>query len=127
MSVFSVVLSSSTLFHFYEAVSFAAGARAQGKTVFLFLRGPALARFVDGDWERPGDPAVEKGLAGQRGPAPEAVLAEIRAGGKVRIYACSAWALMLGLDNGALASRVDAVAGLNAFLSQAAGGPILYI
>jgi peroxiredoxin family protein len=43
----------------------------------------------------------------------------------VRVYACSAWVRLLGLDPARVAERVDAVVGLNAFLSQAEGGPML--
>jgi peroxiredoxin family protein len=117
MAVFSVVLRSGSAESFYEAVSFAAAARAQGKTVLLFLRGPALEAFVKDP------PAQESGLS----PSPDELLQEIRAKGKVHVYACSAWARRLGLDAPAAAARVDAVIGLAGFLSQAEGGAILYI
>jgi peroxiredoxin family protein len=70
---------------------------------------------------------LKRGMDRRLAEAPEKTLAEIRAAGKVTVYACSAWVRMLGLSPAAVAARVDAVAGLNAFLSQAEGGSILYI
>jgi peroxiredoxin family protein len=127
MTVFSVVLYSNTHDRFYEAVSFAAAARAKGKTVLLFLRGPALRAFIENQWEKSPDPRVEKGLLRFQSVPPETLLAEIRSKGKVRVYACSAWTTMLHLNSASVAARVDAVIGLNAFLSQSEGGAVLYI
>lgn len=125
MTTLSIILYSDTHDRFYEAVSFAAAARAQGKTALLFLRGPALRAFVRNRWEKPPDPQVEKGLARFQNAPPAELLAEIRSKGKVRVYACSAWVRMLGLESAAVAQRVDAVIGLNAFLSQSEGGSLL--
>ena len=127
MSIFAVVLYSDTADRFYEAVSFAAAARAKGKTALLFLRGPALRAFVQDRWAPAPDAGAEKGLNQFPGNAPADLLAEIRAKGKVQVYACSAWARMLHLKSADVAARVDAVIGLNAFLSHAEGGTILYI
>src|SRR5262245_34303240 len=127
MTVFSVVLYSNALDGLYEAVSFAAAARAKGRTVLLFLRGPALKAFVDDHWQKPHDPHAQKGLAQFQALPPQELLSELRSKGKTHVYACSAWVRMLHLPAAQVASRVDAVIGLNAFLSQAEGGPVLYI
>ena len=123
MGTFSVVLYGKEKDRLYEAVSFLGAARARGDTSLLFLRGPALRAHVAGRW---GPPA--RGIPGGQllfgGHTPEAFLEDLRGVG-VRVYACSAWARILKLSPGILASRVDAVVGLNAFLSQAAGGPLL--
>lgn len=123
----SVVLYSDQKDRFYEAVSFAAAARAQGKTVLLFLRGPALAAHVAGKWSEAPSAAVRKGMGRHLAEDPAETLAHIRAHGKVHVYACSAWVRMLELDRAKVASKVDAVVGLNAFLTQAEGGPILAV
>lgn len=127
MTPFSIVLYSDAQDHFYEAVSFAGAAVARGEEVLLFLRGPALRAFVHGRWPDPADKEVKEGLERFQALSPHDLLAEIRAKGKARVYACSAWARMLRIDGGETASRVDAVIGLNAFLSQSQGGRILYL
>ncbi|MBI4395589.1 MAG: hypothetical protein HY548_00745 [Elusimicrobia bacterium] len=126
MNVFSIVLYSETRDRFYEAVTFAAAARARGSAVLIFLRGPALRAFVENQWAAAPDTAIEKGL--NLLPAgPEDMLAEIRAMGKVQVYACSAWVRILKLDSPKTASRVDAVIGLNMFLTQSDGGSVLFV
>jgi peroxiredoxin family protein len=124
--VAAIVLYADGLDRFYEAVSFAAGARAQGKTVLFFLRGPALKAYLKDAWRPPSDPAVQKGLSSFPGNGPQDTLRTLRDAG-LRLYACSAWVRLLALDNGEVAAHVDAVVGLNAFLSQAEGGTILYL
>lgn len=57
--------------------------------------------------------------------SPAAFLSELRAHGGVTVYACSAWVRLLKMNPKRVAERVDAVVGLNAFLSQAQSGPIL--
>lgn len=120
MNVFAVVLFSEDRARFYDAVSFAAGARAQGKSVLFFLRGPALRAYVSGDWLETSKPLVFP-------DDPDQTLRFLRDKGKVTLYACSAWVRLWNLDNAAVLSRVDAVVGLNAFLSQSEGGTIIYI
>ena len=56
---------------------------------------------------------------------PAAFLNDLRDQGGVRVYACSAWVRLLKISPKRAAEKVDAVIGLNAFLSQAHGGPIL--
>lgn len=125
MSSFSIVLYSAGADHFHEAVVFAAAACAQGKSVLLFLRGPALSAFVENKWHGPREDALRQGLDSWGDPS--SLLTEVRSKSKVRVYGCSAWMRMLKLDPGLTAKRVDAVIGLSGFLSQAEGGPILYI
>jgi peroxiredoxin family protein len=120
---FSVVLATSAEDTFYEAVAFAAAARAQGKTVLLFLRGEALKSFVEDRWPPASGPALRR----YPGPSASETLEELRSAGKTNVYACSAWVRMLDLDSASVTRRVDAVIGLNAFLTQAEGGPILYL
>ncbi len=107
----------------YEAVSFGAAARARGETVILFFRGPALKAFVENHWPVANAATAQHLHFQHRSPA--AFLDDLRQAGGVRVYACSAWARMLNLSPRLLAQRLDAVVGLNAFLSQAQGGPIL--
>ncbi|MBK8574897.1 MAG: hypothetical protein IPN90_04175 [Elusimicrobia bacterium] len=59
------------------------------------------------------------------GTSPHGLLNDLRGHGGVRVYACSAWVRLLKMPPTRVAERVDAVVGLNAFLSQAQGGPIL--
>jgi peroxiredoxin family protein len=123
VGVFSVVLYGNGKDRLYEAVSFLAAARARGESGLLFLRGPALRSHASGRWAAP---ATETPREGFRfgGRTSQELLEDLRSAG-LRVYACSAWARLLRLDPGVLARRVDAVVGLNAFLSQAAGGPLL--
>lgn len=124
MATFSAVLYSSTLDKFYEAVAFLAAARARGDTALLFLRGPALSAFTQDRWEMPPAFASES-VFHFDGKTPMEFLKDLHGHGKIRLYACSAWVRLLGLDNAAVAARVDAVIGLVAFLSQSQGGPVL--
>ncbi len=84
-----------------------------------------MAAFIGNQWQEPGEELLRLGLASWGDP--EILLSEIRAKGKVRVYACSAWVRMLKLNTGLVTQRVDAVIGLNGFLSQADGGTILYV
>ena len=121
--VFSVVLYEPGLDRLYESTAFLAAARARGCAALLFLRGPALKGFVSRRWPLPKDAPESRFRFGAQ--TPDALLSELRSAGGVRVYACSAWVGMLNLTNADVAARVDAVVGLNAFLSQAQGGPIL--
>lgn len=123
MAVFSIVVFGSELDRLYEAVSFAGAARARGETVILFFRGPALKSFVEKQWPSATALPVESLHFQHRSPAD--FLDDLRQSGGVRVYACSAWARILKLPSRLLAQRTDAVVGLNAFLSQAQGGPVL--
>jgi len=125
VGVFSVLLYSHTLDKFHEAVSFLAAARARGDTAILFLRGPALRAFIRNRWAPPARGAGPIGGFHFNHKTPGEILAELRGHGKILVYACSAWVRQSKLDGGVVASRVDAVVGLNAFLSQASGGPLL--
>ncbi len=109
MAVFSIALFSNDPDRYDDAVSFLAAAYAQNKTPILFLRGPALRAFVTGEWKE------------------NETLTNLREKGKLRLYACSAWVKLNKLEPADVAPHVDAIVGLNAFLSQAEGGPILYI
>jgi hypothetical protein len=93
----------------------------------LFLRGSALKAFVEDVW-RPAEPAALEASFSEGPHAPAPLLADLRRDpAKTRVTACSAWVRLLNVPLDRVASRVDAVTGLNAFLSQSAGGPILYI
>lgn len=124
MGVFSVVLFGGEADRFYEGVSFLAAARARGETCLLFLRGPALGAFVERKWAQPESGLTEESFHFQN-KSPSAFLDEMRGHGGVRVYACSAWVKLLKISPRRVAERVDAVVGLNAFLSQAQGGPVL--
>lgn len=90
----------------------------------LFLRGPALGAFVSERWTGPTEGVAEESYCFQ-GMSPAVFLDDLRGHGGVRVYACSAWVRLLKITPKRAAQRVDAVVGLNAFLSQAQGGPIL--
>ncbi len=124
MGVFSVVLFGGGGDHLYEGVSFLSAARARGEACLLFLRGPALRAFIEGRWASPVAGVSMEALHFQH-KSPIDYLNDLRAHGGVRVYACSAWVRLLGLDPKRVAERVDAVVGLNAFLSQSQGGPVL--
>lgn len=123
MAVFSVVIFGAELDRFYEAVSFAAAARARGEIVILFFRGPALKSFVENKWSP--SSISDDGAFHFQNQSPSDFLNDLRKAGGVQVYACSAWARILRLPSPILAQRTDAVVGLNAFLSQAQGGPVL--
>ncbi|MBK8871045.1 MAG: DsrE family protein [Elusimicrobia bacterium] len=123
MAVFSVVIFGAELDRLYEAVAFAAAARARGENVILFFRGPALKAFIEKQWPPPTAVSVDSLHFQNRSPSD--YLDGLRQAGGVRVYACSAWARLLKLTSRSLAQRTDAVVGLNAFLSQAQGGPVL--
>lgn len=122
--VFSVVLYGAGIDKLYEAVAFLAAARARGQTPLLFLRGPALKAHVRHRWAKPR--GVEESRLMFHHQTPTALLEELRGQG-LRVYACSAWVHLHGLTTAAVSARVDAVIGLNAFLSQSQGGPLLYL
>lgn len=126
MGVFSVVLFGGGVDRLYEGVSFLAAARARGDQCLLFLRGPALGAFVEGKWAQPESGLTEESFQFQH-KSPSVFLNELRGHGGIRVYACSAWVRLLKMNPSRVAERVDAVVGLNAFLSQAQGGPILTI
>ncbi len=122
--VFSVVLYGAGVDRLYEAVAFLAAARARGQTPLLFLRGPALKAHARGRWAVPrGVPTARLTFNNQ---SPQNLLEELRSHG-LRVYACSAWVHLWGLSLPAVAARVDAVIGLNAFLAQSQSGPLLYL
>ncbi len=98
MATFSAVLYSSTLDKFYEAVAFLAAARARGDTGLLFLRGPALSAFTEDRWTLT-PPFASESLFQFDGKTPMEFLKELHGHGKIRLYACSAWVRLLGLDN----------------------------
>jgi peroxiredoxin family protein len=127
MSAFSVVLYSSSEDAFYEAVSFAAAAVAQGKRAQLFLRGPALEAYLTQKWRDAEPSSLHKGLNRYQAHSCYETVNDLRARGKIRLYACSAWVRMLEIDMAKITEAVDAVEGLNAFLSGAGDGQILYI
>lgn len=122
--VFSVVLYGAGADKLYEAVAFLAAARARGQTPLLFLRGPALKAHARNRWSKPRGLKESQLMFHHQTPA--ALLEELRRQG-LRVYACSAWVHLHGLAPAVAAARVDAVIGLNAFLSQSQGGPLLYL
>lgn len=124
MGVFSVVLFGGEADRLYEGVSFLAAARARGDQCLLFLRGPALGAFIEGKWAKPESGLTESSFHFQH-QTPTVYLNGLRGQGGIRVYACSAWVRLLKMNPRRVAERVDAVVGLNAFLSQAQGGPVL--
>lgn len=108
-----------------ESVDFLAAAAAQGWTGLLFLRGPALHAYLKDRWMASPSVAYQEAVARFDSPPPDELLKELRAQGRLRVYACSAWIRRWGL--GEWSDRLDAVVGLTAFLTQSAGGPILHL
>jgi peroxiredoxin family protein len=125
VSVFSAVVYDDGLDRWYEAVAFAAAARARGETVQVFLRGPALAAYLEDRWAPPAPPLPSVDDLRFQHQSPTEFLDALRPHGRVSVLACSAWVRLLRLDPARVAARVDAVVGLNAFLAQSAGGAVM--
>ena len=119
-----MVLYGDGVDRLHEGVSFLAAARARGDQCLLFLRGPALGAFVGEQWAQP-PLGLNEDVFHFQNKTPAAFLNDLRGQGGLRVYACSAWVRLLKINSKRVAERVDAVIGLNAFLSQAQGGPIL--
>lgn len=100
-----------------QATSLAASAAALGRRVDLVLFFAALAAWVEGRWDAldPEPPVLPERLAASGFPPLSELLAEGRANGKVRLWACTTSARLLGLDGAAVQARVDVLAGWPTF------------
>ncbi len=97
----------------FNLSSLAASYVAGEKTVDLVLFFAALAAWVRGEWDDTEPAAVlPPGRAEELGfPPLSTFLASGLASGKLRVYACSASARLLGLDAAVVQPRVQAILG----------------
>lgn len=101
----------------YQVSALAASATAVGDRVDVALFFGALDAWVRGAWDRldPAPPVDPEHLASLDFPPLTALLDGARATGKLRLYACSASARVLGLDPCEVQAEVDALCGWQTF------------
>ena len=101
----------------FQASSLAASVAAAGGRCDLALFFAALDAWARGRWDDPDpDPPLTAGAIETAAFPPLSSLLEPgRAGGAIRLYACSASTRLLGLDPAAVQTRVDALAGWPTF------------
>jgi peroxiredoxin family protein len=101
----------------FQVSSLAAATAASGRRVDLVLFFAALAAWASDRWDAldPEPPVDASRLAGLDFPPLSELLAAGRADGRIRLWACSASARILGLDLEAVQERVDVVAGWQTF------------
>ena len=101
----------------YQVSALAASAASAGDRVDLALFFAALEAWARDGWDRldPEPPVDAAHLSSLDFPPLSTLLEPARAGGDVRLYACSASVRVLGLDPGLVQSRVDAVCGWQTF------------
>jgi len=101
----------------FQISSLAASAAAAGERVEVALFFGALDAWARGRWdELDPQPPVSAERLESLGMLPlSEMLAQGREDGLIRVYACSASARMLGLDNAAVQASVDAILGWQSF------------
>lgn len=123
-------LHGSTFAHRYQVASHAITAAAAGDQVLVVLWFDALARWVEGRFDQPVDPADE-GVAARHAdlglPPPAAMLGEARALG-ARLVACETAVRLAGVEPAAAREKVDDLPGLQEILNEAAAADLaLYV
>ena len=101
----------------FQISSLAASAAAAGERVDVALFFGALDAWVRGRWDKlDPQPPVSAERLESLGMLPlSEMLAQGREDGLVHVYACSASARVLGLDNAAVQASVDAILGWQSF------------
>lgn len=101
----------------YQVSALASSAAAAGDRVDVALFFAALDAWARGGWDRldPAAPVDPERLASLDFPPLSDLLAAGRDEGRLRLYACSASARILGLDPTALQARVDVLCGWQTF------------
>lgn len=101
----------------FQASSLAASAAAAGEQVEVALFFAALDAWVGGRWDAldPAPPLSAARLESLDLPPLTSLLADGRAAGAIRLFACSASCRTLGLDMERVQAAVDAVLGWQTF------------
>ncbi|HKI06123.1 MAG TPA: DsrE family protein [Thermoanaerobaculia bacterium] len=101
----------------FQISSLAASAAAAGERVDVALFFGALDAWARGRWDEiDPQPPVSAERLESLGMLPlSEMLAQGREDGLIRVYACSASARMLGLDNAQVQASVDAILGWQSF------------
>lgn len=101
----------------YQVSALAATAAAGGDGVDVALFFAALDAWVRGGWDRPDpEPPVDpERLAALGLPPLTSLLDSARAGGRLRLFACSASTRVLGLEPEEVQSKVDVLCGWQTF------------
>lgn len=104
----------------FQITSLAASAAAAGRQVEIALFFHALEAWVLARWDEldPQAPLTADRLASLDLPPLSEMLADGRAEGKIRLFACSASARFYDLDRALVQSRVDAVLGWQSFAER---------
>jgi peroxiredoxin family protein len=106
----------------FQITSLAASAASAGDSVDIALFFGALDAWAKGDWDRldPSPPLTPERLEAANMPPLTEMLAAGRETGKIRLYACSASARLLGLDIATVQTSVDAILGWQSFAQRIA-------
>ena len=101
----------------FQISSLAASAAAAGDRVDVALFFGALDAWARGGWDEldPQPPVSAERLEALDMPPLSEMLAGGREDGMIRLYACSASARLLGLDNAQVQASVDALLGWQSF------------
>jgi predicted peroxiredoxin len=104
----------------FQISSLAASTAAAGETVEIALFFGALDAWTRGRWDDldPAPPVTTERLEALDLPPLSSMLAEGRASGAIRLFACSASARFLGLELAAVQARVDAILGWQSFAQR---------
>ncbi len=128
----ALLAHSGTFDHVYQVAALAASGAAMGFEVHLFLSFWALRRLVRDDTDEVDVPAyaaphreqLERGRGEARLLPLKRMLADARAVGPVRVYACSTSMKLLGLGEAEVRKVADEVLGTAAFLDRAQGAEV---
>lgn len=101
----------------FQITSLAASAAAAGDRVEIGLFFGALEAWAGGRWDEldPRPPLTPERLESLGMPPLTEMLADGRQEGRIRVYACSATARLLGLDTARVQASVDALLGWQSF------------
>lgn len=104
----------------FQISSLAASSVAAGETVEIALFFGALDAWARGRWDDldPAPPVTPERLEALDLPPLSSMLAEGRASGAIRLFACSASARFLGLELAAVQAKVDAILGWQSFAQR---------
>jgi predicted peroxiredoxin len=104
----------------FQISSLAASTVAAGETVEIALFFGALDAWATDRWDDldPAPPVTAERLESLDLPPLSSMLAEGRASGAIRLFACSASARFLGLELAAVQAKVDAILGWQSFAQR---------
>jgi predicted peroxiredoxin len=106
----------------FQISSLAASAAAVGEQVEVALFFAALDAWAHDGWDRldPQPPLTAERIDALHMPPLSSLLADGRAAGRIRLFACSASTRLLGLEPAAVQARVDAIVGWQSFARMSA-------